>query len=293
MSRTAAHLPRPALRVVFDDEAAGTGPVDRSDPADDGVVGRTGDTTVARRPMPLCPVDGVSPDASPLPRLFDVVVGAILLVACAPLLLLIAALCKLLQPGPVFYCQERVGRNGQPFQMLKFRSMRVDAERNTGPVFAVSNDPRCTRLGVWLRRSCCDELPQLLNVIRGEMSLVGPRPERTFFVGQFRRCIPRYDDRHSVRPGITGWAQINGWRGDTHIEERLQFDLEYVQRRSLLFDVQILLRTPGAILRPNRTDLNGAATIPFPGRSQPRAIEIAMASRTDAVQFEPVVRRAA
>jgi exopolysaccharide biosynthesis polyprenyl glycosylphosphotransferase len=225
--------------------------------------------------------------------LLDVIVAAILLVACAPLFLLIAVLSKLSQPGPVFYRQERVGRTGKPFQMLKFRSMRVDAEQNTGPVFAVSNDPRCTRLGAWLRRSCCDELPQLWNVIRGEMSLVGPRPERTFFVEQFRRCIPRYDERHFVNPGITGWAQINGWRGDTQIEERLQFDLEYLRRRSLRFDLQILLWTPWAILRPKRTYRTGAATIPFPGPSGLRAIEIAMGSRMDAVQLEPVVRRAA
>jgi exopolysaccharide biosynthesis polyprenyl glycosylphosphotransferase len=237
-------------------------------------------------------IDDASTYGSRLQRLFDVVAAAILLVASAPLLLLIAVLSKLSQPGPVFYMQERVGRNGTHFQMLKFRSMRVDAERSTGPVFAVSNDPRCTRLGGWLRRSCCDELPQLLNVVRGEMSLVGPRPERPCFVDQFRRSIPRYDERHSIRPGITGWAQINGLRGDARFEERLQFDLEYVRRRTLLLDLQILLRTPGAILRPQRTERSAGAQ-PVAGRSSSRAFEIVMGSKSESVQFEPVVRRAA
>jgi putative colanic acid biosynthesis UDP-glucose lipid carrier transferase len=231
----------------------------------------------------------VAPDAMRLQRLFDLAVAAVLLVVCVPLFLVIAAVSKVVQPGPVFYRQERVGRNGKPFSMLKFRSMRVNAERSTGPVFAVSNDPRCTRLGGWLRRSCCDELPQLLNVVRGEMSLVGPRPERPCFVDQFRVSIPRYDERHSVRPGITGWAQINGLRGDERFEERLQFDLEYVRRRSLWFDLQILLRTPGAVLRPQRTDLSAEIA----GRSNSRSLEFAKGARTDAVQLENVVRRAA
>jgi putative colanic acid biosynthesis UDP-glucose lipid carrier transferase len=239
------------------------------------------------------PVAGASPGSSRLQRVFDVVAAIMLLVVCAPLFLLIILLSKVFQPGPVFFRQERVGRNSRPFQMLKFRSMRVDAERNTGPVFAVSNDPRCTRLGGWLRRTCCDELPQLLNVLLGEMSLVGPRPERPCFVDQFRGCIPRYDERHTVRPGITGWAQINGWRGDPMIEERLQFDLEYVRRRSLLFDLQILLRTPGAILLPKRTYPNGDSTSLYPVQSGRRTFGIVMGSRSDGVQLESVVRRAA
>jgi hypothetical protein len=125
------------------------------------------------------------------------------------------------------------------------------------------------------------------------MSLVGPRPERTFFVEQFRQCIPHYDERHSVRPGITGWAQINGWRGDTRIKERLLFDLEYVRRRSLLFDLQILLRTPGAILSPKRVDFGEEATVAVPVQSGPPAIDVGTSSRIEVVRIEPVVRRAA
>jgi exopolysaccharide biosynthesis polyprenyl glycosylphosphotransferase len=279
------------LRVVFQGEAAET--FDPCEPLDDCVRGVTGHTAAGTLQLRIGQDEVVAPDATRLQRLFDVAVAAILLLACAPLFLLFAVLSKLVQPGPVFYRQERVGRNGKPFRMLKFRSMRVDAERITGPVFAVSNDPRCTRLGGWLRRSCCDELPQLLNVLRGEMSLVGPRPERTFFVEQFRQCIPHYDERHSVRPGITGWAQINGWRGDTRIKERLLFDLEYVRRRSLLFDLQILLRTPGAILSPKRVDFGEEATVAVPVQSGPPAIDVGTSSRIEVVRIEPVVRRAA
>ena len=293
MSRTAANPPSRPLRVIVGDGPPKVETPDKGARAAECVLALSLENPATGVPARTGSIDAAAPNASRLHRLFDVTLATLLLAACVPLFLVIAALSKLCQPGPVFYRQERVGRNGKPFQMLKFRSMRVDAERNTGPVFAVSNDPRCTRLGGWLRRSCCDELPQLLNVVRGEMSLVGPRPERPCFVDQFRDSIPRYDERHSVRPGITGWAQINGLRGDARFEERLQFDLEYVRRRSLLFDLQILLRTPGAILRPERTNLNGAATIPFPGQSSRRAFEIAMGSRTDALQFEPVVRRAA
>jgi exopolysaccharide biosynthesis polyprenyl glycosylphosphotransferase len=281
------------LRVVFDGEAAGAGTVDQCCPMDGSVPGLPDRKAAASFHVRIGQGEWVAPEAARLHRMFDVAVAGVLLVACTPLFALIAMVSKLLQPGPVFYRQERVGRNGRHFQMLKFRSMRVDAERNTGPVFAVGNDPRCTRLGKWLRRSCCDELPQLLNVIRGEMSLVGPRPERPCFVDQFRVSIPRYDERHSVRPGITGWAQVNGWRGDTEFEERLQFDLEYLRRRSLLFDVQILLRTPEAILRPKRISRAREATLPFPGQAGPRAFEIGTGSRSDGVQFEPVSRRAA
>jgi len=127
--------------------------------------------------------------------------------------------------------------------MLKFRTMRVDAERETGPVWARPDDPRRTRLGTFLRRFSLDELPQLWNVLRGEMSLVGPRPERPSFVEEFRRRVPGYMLRHKVKAGITGWAQINGWRGSTSIEKRIEYDLYYIERWSVGLDLKILLQT--------------------------------------------------
>ncbi len=190
------------------------------------------------------------PAALPVQRLFDLILACGLLFLSAPLMFVVAILTRATSAGPVFYSQERVGRGGVTFRILKFRTMRVDAERETGPVWAVDKDPRCTLLGGWLRRLCLDELPQLFNVLRGDMSLVGPRPERPFFVAQFRRRFPLYDCRHNVRPGITGWAQVNGWRGNTSVEERLRFDLDYVWKRSLVLDLRILLRTPEALLLP-------------------------------------------
>lgn len=133
--------------------------------------------------------------------------------------------------------------------MLKFRSMRVDAEQETGPVWASVSDPRCTPLGVFLRKSSIDELPQLLNVLRGDMSLVGPRPERPHFVEEFTKTLPAYMLRHNVKAGMTGWAQINGLRGDTSLKKRLQYDLHYINNWSLSFDLVILLVTPFAGLR--------------------------------------------
>jgi len=133
--------------------------------------------------------------------------------------------------------------DAKPFKMLKFRSMRTDAEAETGPVWASPNDPRRTRLGALIRRFSLDELPQLINVLIGDMSLVGPRPERPVFVEQFKRSIPRYMDRHREKAGITGWAQINGLRGDTSITERTKYDLWYIENWSLLLDLKILVRT--------------------------------------------------
>jgi lipopolysaccharide/colanic/teichoic acid biosynthesis glycosyltransferase len=238
-------------------------------------------------------IDRVALDGGRFQRMFDVVAATGLLLVCAPLFLLIWVLFRLTGSGPLFYRQARVGRNGKPFEILKFRSMHIDAERRTGPVFAVTDDPRCTRLGKWLRWTCCDELPQLINVLRGEMRLVGPRPEREFFVEKFRGSFPLYDHRHSVKPGITGWAQVNGLRGNTPIGERLRFDLEYLQRRSFWFDLLILLRTPAAILWPARTQILEAETLPFPSESNLPPFDIAIGSQTDTVPFEPNVRRAA
>jgi Undecaprenyl-phosphate glucose phosphotransferase len=176
-------------------------------------------------------------------RAFDLGFGSLALVGAAPIMLAIAAGLRLSSPGPCLYRQERMGLDGRRFQMLKFRTMHVDAEAQTGPVWACPDDPRRTGLGAFLRRHSLDELPQLVNVLRGEMSLVGPRPERPSFVQEFRRKVPSYMLRHKVKAGITGWAQINGWRGNTSIEKRIEYDLYYIERWSLAFDLRILIRT--------------------------------------------------
>ena len=176
-------------------------------------------------------------------HVFDRVAAAVLIVVFAPVMLLIALLVKLNDRGPVFYSQVRVGLGGRPFRMLKFRSMRVDAENATGEVWAKKDDPRRTPLGTFLRRTSLDELPQLFNVLLGDMSLVGPRPERPVFIREFRERLTPYMIRHKVKPGITGWAQINGYRGDTSIKKRLQYDLYYIRHWSFLFDLRILFET--------------------------------------------------
>jgi Undecaprenyl-phosphate glucose phosphotransferase len=178
-----------------------------------------------------------------LKRGFDLAGGALALALAAPVMLAIVVALKLTSPGPVLYRQERMGVDGRRFHMLKFRTMRVDAEAATGPVWARPDDPRRTWLGGFLRRWSLDELPQLFNVLRGEMSLVGPRPERPSFVEEFRRRVPGYMLRHKVKAGITGWAQINGWRGNTSIERRIECDLYYIERWSLGFDLKILIQT--------------------------------------------------
>ena len=185
-------------------------------------------------------------------RVFDVAFGALALVVAAPLMLAITIALKLTSPGPVLYRQERMGVDGRRFRMLKFRTMRVDAEADTGPVWAREGDPRRTTLGVFLRRTSLDELPQLFNVLHGEMSLVGPRPERPSFVEDFRRRVPGYMLRHKMKAGITGWAQIKGWRGNTSIEKRIEYDLYYIERWSLTFDLKILLLTLWDAFRINR-----------------------------------------
>ena len=187
-----------------------------------------------------------------LKRAFDLVFGGLGLAVAAPIMLAIAVGLKLTTPGPVLYHQERMGVDGRRFRMLKFRTMRVDAEAETGPVWACPDDPRRTALGVFLRGTSLDELAQLFNVLRGEMSLVGPRPERPSFVEEFRRRVPGYMLRHKVKAGITGWAQINGWRGNTSIEKRIECDLYYIERWSLGFDLKILLQTLWYGFRINR-----------------------------------------
>jgi exopolysaccharide biosynthesis polyprenyl glycosylphosphotransferase len=176
-------------------------------------------------------------------RVIDMVGSAIGLVLLSPIMMLLSILIKLDSAGPVFFTQERMGLDGKRFMMLKFRSMRTDAEKETGPVWATANDDRRTRLGSFIRRFSIDELPQLINVLIGDMSLVGPRPERPIFVEQFKQSIPRYMDRHREKAGITGWAQINGLRGDTSIVERTKYDLWYTENWSLALDFRIILRT--------------------------------------------------
>jgi exopolysaccharide biosynthesis polyprenyl glycosylphosphotransferase len=176
-------------------------------------------------------------------RSVDVIGSAVGLVFLSPIMMLLAVLIKLESEGPVFYTQERMGLDGKRFMMLKFRSMRADAEAYTGPVWASANDSRRTRMGAIIRRLSVDELPQLINVLIGDMSLVGPRPERPVFVEQFKETIPRYMDRHREKAGITGWAQVNGLRGDTSIIERTKYDLWYTENWSLALDFRILIRT--------------------------------------------------
>jgi Undecaprenyl-phosphate glucose phosphotransferase len=180
---------------------------------------------------------------SVIKRSMDVVLGALALGLFSPLMLLIAAAIKFTSPGPVLYRQERMGLDGQRFEMLKFRTMIHDAEQVTGPVWAQNNDPRVTRLGYWLRQMSLDELPQLFNVIKGEMSLVGPRPERPPLIEEFRKEIPGYMLRHKVKAGMTGWAQINGWRGNTSLPARIAHDIDYIERWSVWRDVKILTAT--------------------------------------------------
>lgn len=177
-----------------------------------------------------------------LKRIVDLLGSAIGLIVLSPILMLIAVIIKLDSRGPVFYAQERMGLDAKPFWCLKFRSMRTDAEKH-GPGWTVESDPRVTRLGRLIRRLSIDELPQLINVFVGDMSLVGPRPERPVYVNQFRRSIPRYMDRHREKAGMTGWAQVNGLRGDTSIAERTKYDLWYIENWSLWLDFKIILRT--------------------------------------------------
>ncbi|MGH6689476.1 MAG: undecaprenyl-phosphate glucose phosphotransferase [Gammaproteobacteria bacterium] len=178
-----------------------------------------------------------------LKRGVDLVVGGAAVVVLAPLLAAVALAVGLTSRGPVLLRQERMGLDGRAFSMLKFRTMRVDAEAQTGQVCEAPDDDRRTLLGAMLRRFSVDELPQLFNVLRGDMSLVGPRPERPVFVETFRHRIPGYMLRHKVKAGMTGWAQINGWRGNTSLEKRIEYDLYYIERWSLTFDLSILVKT--------------------------------------------------
>lgn len=205
--------------------------------AGDMTMGELGD-------MPLITVRDISLRGwkLSLKRGLDLVGSLVGIVLLSPLLLLTAILVRLESPGNVFYTQERMGLDGKPFQMIKFRSMRQDAEAK-GVGWTVKDDPRVTRIGRIMRKTNWDELPQLINVLLGEMSLVGPRPERPVYVNQFRSQIPRYMERHREKAGMTGWAQVNGLRGDTSINDRTSYDLWYVENWSLWLDIKIIIRT--------------------------------------------------
>jgi Undecaprenyl-phosphate glucose phosphotransferase len=200
--------------------------------------------------LPLLSVKNVALD-NPLnrglKRALDLVMATLVLTCFSPIMLLIAALVRLDSRGPVFFAQERVGLDGKPFPTIKFRTMRVDAAELGN--WTTKDDPRVTGLGSFLRRYSLDELPQFMNVLRGEMSVVGPRPEQQIWVERFRHSIPRYMGRHKQKAGITGWAQVNGLRGDTSIEERTRYDLYYVENWSLLFDIKIIIKTMVAIAK--------------------------------------------
>jgi Undecaprenyl-phosphate glucose phosphotransferase len=176
-------------------------------------------------------------------RVIDIAISATALLILAIPGAIIALLIKWTSPGPVFYRQERMGLDGRPFTVYKFRSMRVDAEEVTGPVWARDDDPRCTPVGRFLRKTDIDEVPQIWNVLKGDMSIVGPRPERPFFVDQFKHRFPQYMLRHKVKAGITGWAQVNGWRGNTSLEKRIEFDLYYIENWSVSLDLKIMWMT--------------------------------------------------
>jgi exopolysaccharide biosynthesis polyprenyl glycosylphosphotransferase len=184
-------------------------------------------------------------------RGMDLAIALASLAVALPIAPLLALAIWLEDRGPIFYRQERMGLDGKPFMILKFRSMRVDAEATSGPVWAIKDDPRRTRVGTFLRHWSLDELPQVWNVLRGDMSIVGPRPERPSFVREFKHKIPRYMLRHRVKSGITGWAQVHGWRGNTSIKKRIQYDLYYIQNWSLALDCKILWLTLRHALRLN------------------------------------------
>ena len=176
-------------------------------------------------------------------RATDIIAALIAIIITLPLMLIIAAVIKFTSNGPIFYRQARMGLDGKTFQMLKFRTMRIDAEKETGPVWARKDDPRRTLFGSLLRRTSLDELPQFINALKGDMSIVGPRPERQVFIEEFRKKVPKYMLRHKMKAGITGWAQVNGWRGNTSLEKRIECDLFYIENWSLLFDIKIMWLT--------------------------------------------------
>ena len=176
-------------------------------------------------------------------RVMDILGSIAAIIVSSPVMLLMCVLIKATSPGPLIYKQERVGLHNKTFWMYKFRSMEIQPESEEKKAWTVKNDPRVTGIGKFMRRTSIDELPQLFNILKGDMSLVGPRPERPFFVEKFREEIPRYMVKHQVRPGLTGWAQVNGYRGDTSIRKRIDCDLYYIENWSIGFDIKILFLT--------------------------------------------------
>jgi exopolysaccharide biosynthesis polyprenyl glycosylphosphotransferase len=207
--------------------------------------------SLKQKPVPVDPASVINLAISPvesfaysvLKRIVDVFFAVLGVVILSPAFLVTALLVKLSSPGPILFRQERVGRHGKHFQMLKFRTMYCSSTAESDTIWTTRYDSRCTPIGAKLRRFSLDEFPQLFNVIRGDMSLVGPRPERPYFVAKFRNEIHKYDLRHYCQVGMTGWAQVNGLRGNTSIPERLQYDLHYLCNWSLVWDLQIILRT--------------------------------------------------
>lgn len=176
-------------------------------------------------------------------RLFDVMFVVITSVIISPLLLLVAILVKVTSPGPIIYKQERVGEDGKIFMIYKFRSMSSENEYIDDKVWTKKDDPRITSIGKIIRKYSIDELPQFYNIFKGDMSLIGPRPERPYFVNKFKESVPKYMIKHHVKPGMTGWAQINGYRGNTSIVKRIEYDIYYVENWSFLLDMKIIIKT--------------------------------------------------
>jgi Undecaprenyl-phosphate glucose phosphotransferase len=195
------------------------------------------------------PLQGVS---AFIKRTLDIVISTAALAVMAIPGLVIGWMIKRSSAGPIFYAQERMGLDGKQFTVYKFRTMPVDAESDTGPIWASEDDNRATRFGAFLRRHDLDEWPQFWNVLKGDMSIVGPRPERPFFVEQFKHRIPQYMLRHKVKAGITGWAQVNGWRGNTSLEKRIEYDLYYIENWSVTLDIKIMWLTVVRAFAPNR-----------------------------------------
>ena len=206
-------------------------------------------------------------------RSFDLIASSGALLIISPILLMVSVAVRFTSKGPVLFHQERMGKGGRLFRVLKFRTMVSDAERHSGPVLAIERDPRITRFGRFLRATRIDELPQLFNVIKGDMSLVGPRPERAYFVQQFERELPAYDLRHAVKPGLTGLAQVMGRYGTT-VESKLRFDLLYIYNYSLLLDVKILLQTVRVVLQREQAAGLNMAKSPADWRTRKGAIEM-------------------
>jgi Undecaprenyl-phosphate glucose phosphotransferase len=173
----------------------------------------------------------------------DIFGALVAIVLFSPIMLLAALAVKITSPGPIIYKQERVGRHNRPFYMYKFRSMEVQAPHEEKKEWTKKGDPRVTSVGRFLRKTSIDEMPQFFNILKGDMSLVGPRPERPYFVEKFKEEIPRYMIKHQVRPGLTGWAQVNGYRGDTSIRKRIEYDLYYIENWTIGFDFKILFLT--------------------------------------------------